>query len=215
MIYHAHSSSWAGAAELVADAAGKCGVWRAAGFASRSYAMIPREALAKARHPWAILRSSVGADVSRSEGEKMASSYNEVQSAAQDEPRGVNSLETSFYPRALYDRSAISSSVRRWRQNPHENHHWQKQQKEWQACQHYYDRFWMSDIPANSFGFFEWDFSCSFGHCGLFRLSQRWFTAGFASVTTITTQANNCQCQPKNKKPDRGHPNGFAHEKLG
>ncbi len=48
------------AAGLVADAAGECWVRRGAGFAFRSCAMIPREALAKARHPWAKLRKAVG-----------------------------------------------------------------------------------------------------------------------------------------------------------
>ncbi len=50
----------------------------------------------------------------------------------------------------------------------------------------------MSDIPSNPFGFFVWNFSRDLGYCGFFRLSQRWFVAGLAAVTAITTQANNC-----------------------
>ena len=50
-------------AELFADAAGKRWMLRSDGFAFRSYGMYPREALAKARHPWAIFRSPFRADV--------------------------------------------------------------------------------------------------------------------------------------------------------
>lgn len=49
-----------------ADAAGTRWVRRSGGFASRSRIAIPRGALAKARHPWAVLRSPFGAGVLRS-----------------------------------------------------------------------------------------------------------------------------------------------------
>ena len=52
-------------AERFADAAGELWMRRDDGFASRSLIAIPRGALAKARHPWAILRSPFGAGVER------------------------------------------------------------------------------------------------------------------------------------------------------
>jgi|GEM_PF-6692767 len=53
-----------------ADAAGEHGEWRSTGFACRIGKARPREALAKARHPWAILRSPFRAGVMRSGGAK-------------------------------------------------------------------------------------------------------------------------------------------------
>jgi hypothetical protein len=63
------------AAGLFADAAGELGVRRSDGFASRMGMAGPREALAKARHPWAMLCNPFGVGVRRSDVEEDVGSW--------------------------------------------------------------------------------------------------------------------------------------------
>ncbi len=78
-------------------------VWsESAGFAYPSCTVLPREALAKARHPWAIFRSSVGAGVVRSEGKKKRQSDWEFRGDEQRTKR-PSGHETPHQAGALHD----------------------------------------------------------------------------------------------------------------